>query len=77
MPRASLQVGQFVQLGAAGGALSRYHGLRRDQVLRIDAIVPRAVYHRKAFSVSCGGESFIVWPSQVRKVRHPARRRKR
>jgi hypothetical protein len=77
MPRATLPVGAFVQLGAAGRALAQYHGVTSDMVMRIVAVVPRSVYGRKAFAVSVGGETFIAWPSMVRLVIHPKGRKER
>jgi hypothetical protein len=68
----------MVQVSAKGGkAVTERHGITSDKVLKIDAVLSRDVYGRKAFAVSTGTETAVVWPSQVVKVRHPkAKKRK-
>ena len=75
MPRAQLQVGDFVEPGAAGRALAQYHAILPTMVMRIEAVIPKQVYRRRAYSVVCGGERLVVWPSMIRKVKHPKKRK--
>ena len=78
MPRASLPVGAHVEFSPrAGEVAARMHKLTRKHVLKIDAVIPKKVYGRKAYAVSCGAEKLIVWPSHIRKVRRPKVKKKR
>ena len=78
MPRATLPVGTFVEFSPRAGLVAaRQHQLSERHVMKIDAVIPVQVYGRRAYAVSCGPERLILWPSHVRKVRHPKMKIKR
>ncbi len=73
MPRRSIDSGEFVEFSPEppGHLAAAYHHLTRSHVMLVEAVIPPSVYGRKAFQVVCGDERLILWPCQIRLVRHP------
>ncbi len=73
MPRRSIAAKEFVEFSPEepGQLAANTHHLTRKHVLMVEAVIPPSVYGRKAFQVVCGDERLILWPSQIRLVRHP------
>ena len=71
---ADRSAGSMVRLTARGRAAMAKGGfplgkIGDDHVLKIETELPKKIYGRKAYAVSCGDRTTVLWACHIRNVR--------